>query len=210
MFLFFDTETTGLPRDWNAPVEKLDNWPRLVQLAWMLYDQDENKIDEKEYIIKPEGFLIPSQSASVHGITTEMALKKGSDLDEVLSEFADAVNGANFLVAHNMSFDEKIVGAEFLRRDIKNVLFEKEKICTMLAAKDFCKIPSSGKDGYKWPRLSELHIKLFGRDFKDAHDAFVDTGACARCFFELKKRKIINIPKAKAAGTRLAKQGSLF
>jgi DNA polymerase III epsilon subunit-like protein len=210
MFLFFDTETTGLPRDWSAPVDDLNNWPRLVQLAWLLYDEDGNKIDEKEYIIKPEGFLIPPQSASVHGITTEIAQKKGSDLREVLSEFSDAINGANYLVAHNMNFDEKIMGAEFLRKEIANALFEKERICTMISSIDFCKIPSSNGQGYKWPRLSELHIKLFGKDFDDAHDAFVDTSACARCFFELCKKNIISLPKAGKARKKLAKQGSLF
>jgi len=30
MYLFFDTETTGLPRNWKAPVTDLDNWPRMV------------------------------------------------------------------------------------------------------------------------------------------------------------------------------------
>jgi DNA polymerase III epsilon subunit-like protein len=208
MFLFFDTETTGLPKDWNAPVEKTDNWPRLVQLAWLIYGPEGNKIDEREYIIKPEGFIIPEESASVHGITTDMALKKGSNLKEVLGEFSDAINGANYLVAHNMNFDEKIIGAEFLRTGIDSSLFDKERICTMLSSIDYCKLPSS-KGGYKWPRLSELHTQLFGKDFEDAHDAFVDTSACARCFFELVKRNVIDIPEERNRSVK-ERQGKLF
>lgn len=213
MFLFFDTETTGLPRDWNAPVERVDNWPRLVQLAWLLYDREGNRVDEKEYIIKPEGFTIPVQASSVHGITTEMALKKGSGLMEVLAEFSDAIAGAETLVAHNMGFDEKIVGAEFLRNSIASSLFEKERVCTMLSSIDFCALPSGSGQGYKWPKLSELHIKLFGKDFEDAHDAFVDTSACARCFFELGRRGVISIPGASGAEGKtvsVRRQGSLF
>ncbi|MCX6741278.1 MAG: hypothetical protein NTY61_02675, partial [Candidatus Parcubacteria bacterium] len=36
-YLFFDTETTGLPKNWKAPIEDLDNWPRIVQIAWAIY-----------------------------------------------------------------------------------------------------------------------------------------------------------------------------
>lgn len=210
MFLFFDTETTGLPRNWNAPVEDLDNWPRLVQLAWLIYDYDAKKVEEKQYIIKPEGFLIPPQSASVHGITTERALQEGSDLKEILSEFAGAIDGVDLLVAHNMNFDEKIAGSEFLRKEIPNKLFSKKRFCTMISSINFCKIPSANGEGYKWPRLAELHTVLFGKDFEDAHDAFVDTSVCARCFFELARRKVINIPGFKETGPLALKQGSLF
>ena len=34
MYLFFDTETTGLPKRWNAPVTDLENWPRSFAGAW--------------------------------------------------------------------------------------------------------------------------------------------------------------------------------
>lgn len=210
MFLFFDTETTGLPRDWNAPVEKLDNWPRLVQLAWLLYDREGNRLDGGEHIIKPEGFVIPVASSDVHGITTERALAEGEDLQRILEEFAGKISETDFLVAHNMNFDEKIMGSEFLRNGIDSRLFEKERICTMLSSIDFCAIPANSGSGYKWPRLSELHIKLFGKDFEDAHDALVDTSACARCFFELRKQNIINLPEEKQAAAKALTQGRLF
>ena len=38
MFLIFDTETTGLPKRWNAPLTDSDNWPRCIQIAWQLHD----------------------------------------------------------------------------------------------------------------------------------------------------------------------------
>lgn len=59
MFLIFDTETTGLPRNWNAPLTDFDNWPRVVQLAWQIHDADGVLIEVANHIIKPEGFTIP-------------------------------------------------------------------------------------------------------------------------------------------------------
>jgi len=116
-YLFFDTETTGLPKNWNAPVTDLQNWPRLVQLAFVCY-KDGFEVESKDYIIKPEGFVIPDDTAKVHGINTQMANEKGIALQIVLNEFASLLERADFVVAHNMSFDEKIMGAEFLRKNM--------------------------------------------------------------------------------------------
>ncbi len=95
----------------------------------------------------------------------------------------------NFLcipVAHNMSFDEMIIGAEFLRNKMVNSLDTRNKICTMHSTTNFCKL--DGPYGYKWPKLSELHYKLFSTGFEEAHDASVDITATAKCFWELRKR----------------------
>lgn len=189
MYLFFDTETTGLPLNWRAPISKLDNWPRMVQIAWLAFDKAGNELDSRNYIIKPDGFTIPKEAEAVHKISTQRALKEGIALEVALKEFADAIDKNEILVAHNMNFDEKIVGAEFLRAEVPNNFFKKTQICTMLASTDYCNIYKRGK--IKWPRLSELHIKLFGVDFEEAHDAFVDVNACAKCFFELRKKGII-------------------
>ena len=189
MYLFFDTETTGLPDNWNAPISDLNNWPRLVQIAWLQYDLKGSKVSGRDYIIKPEGFTIPDEASQVHGISTELALKEGVSLQIVLEEFSGLIDQSDVLVAHNMNFDEKIVGAEFLRQRVKNGLSDTERICTMQASTEYCKLP--GKFGYKWPKLSELHIKLFNNDFEEAHDASVDIAACAKCFWELKSRGII-------------------
>ncbi|MCK5221608.1 MAG: 3'-5' exonuclease [Candidatus Aminicenantes bacterium] len=189
MYLFFDTETTGLPKNWKAPVSDVNNWPRLVQIAWLIYNESGEKIDSKNFIIKPVGFVIPGESSGIHGITTERALAEGDDLIYVLALFSDYINRSSMLVAHNMQFDEKIVGAEFIRKNIKNKLFSKERICTMLGSRDFCAIP--GSYGLKWPTLSELHIKLFGEDFENAHDAYSDITATANCFWKLKELQIL-------------------
>jgi DNA polymerase III subunit epsilon len=189
MFLFFDTETTGLPKNWRATVHDIDNWPRVVQLAWQFYDEVGNVIIEANRIIKPVGFIIPTQASDVHGITTEIALKEGIDLREALLEFADILSVAQYLIAHNISFDENVTGAEFLRTQLPLELFSLPKYDTMKASTDYCKIP--GNYGFKFPNLTELHNCLFQEGFEGAHDALADVRACARCFFELRKRGVI-------------------
>jgi DNA polymerase III epsilon subunit-like protein len=191
MYLFFDTETTGLPKNWKAPVTDLDNWPRMIQIAWILCDAAGNKIETEVYIIKPEGFVIPKEASDVHGISTEKAMSDGIALMDVLTKFKAAVDKSDFIVAHNISFDEKIMGAELLRNKLDSNFESIRKLCTMKSSTDYCKLP--GMYGYKWPTLSELHIKLFGVDFEDAHDALVDISVTEKCFWELKRRGLIKI-----------------
>ena len=185
MYLFFDTETTGLPKSWKAPVTNLSNWPRLVQLAYLFYDDSGNEISSGNFIIKPEGFTIPANVSKIHRITTEKAMMEGQQIVFVLQQFDKLIQQADYLVAHNMSFDEKIVGAEFLRNGMPNSLSDKRKICTMERTTNFCAI--NGPYGYKWPTLSELHYKLFRTGIEEAHDAAVDIKATAKCFWELKR-----------------------
>ena len=185
MYLFFDTETTGLPKNWKAPVTDLNNWPRLVQLAYLLYDNQGNQINGGDVIIQPNGFLIPSEASAIHGITTEKANREGIAVESVLRDFQILIDQADQLVAHNMSFDEKIMGAEFLRNRMPDSIATKKKICTMQRSTNFCAI--DGPYGYKWPKLSELHYKLFNTGFEEAHNAAVDINATAKCFWELKR-----------------------
>ncbi len=189
MYLFFDTETTGLPRNWKAPVTDVNNWPRMIQIAWILCDEDGNRIEADDYIIKPENFEIPQDASNVHGITTERALSEGVELTEVLNRFNQLIEKADFIVAHNISFDEKILGAELLRKKIPSSFNKKRKLCTMKSSTNYCKL--RGSYGYKWPKLSELHIKLFGVDFDEAHDASVDINATEKCFWEMRKMGLI-------------------
>jgi DNA polymerase III subunit epsilon len=185
MLLFFDTETTGLPRNSKAPVTDLANWPRVVQVAWLVADADGHEVRSVERLIKPQGFVIPADATRVHGITTEMALQNGVELAAALGEIAVDLAAATVLVAHNLQFDEKILGAEFLRLGQRNPLPAKPRLCTMQASTDLCQLP--GRYGYKWPSLDELHRKLFKESLAGAHQALADVRACARCYFELRR-----------------------
>jgi len=189
MYLFFDTETTGLPRNYKAPVSDVNNWPRMVQLAWLLYDGKGKLVSGKNHIIKPEGFTIPVDATKVHGISTKRAIEEGVFIQDVLNEFHEQISLAKCLVAHNISFDEKIAGAEFIRNKMSNPIASKARICTMEVSTDYCKL--EGQYGYKWPKLAELHYKLFNTHFEEAHNAAVDITATAKCFWELKERGVI-------------------
>jgi len=190
MILFFDTETTGLPKNWKAPVTDLDNWPRLVQLAYLVYDFDGDLIQSCNEIIKPNGFTIPIEASKVHGITTDIANQRGSKIEEVFELFSIHLKRAKVIVAHNMSYDEKIIGSEMIRLGLENTVDSKEKICTMESTVDLCKI--DGPYGYKWPKLEELHRFLFNHDFDGAHDALADIQATAKCFWELTQKGYFN------------------
>ena len=188
-YLFFDTETTGLPTYFEAPVTLSENWPRMVQIAWMIFDKNGHLLKKESHIIKPEGYGIPEEVSKIHRITTERANKEGKDLREILQKFSHSVLSSDLIIAHNMHFDEKIVGAEFHRKHMPQMLDKKNKFCTMLSSIKFCEIPN--QYGFKWPKLSELHQKLFNEGFVDEHDAGADVAACARCFFEMKKLNLI-------------------
>ncbi len=192
MYLIFDTETTGLPRNYSAPITDLDNWPRLVQLAWQLHDHTGKLINSGNFIVKPEGFTIPFNAEKVHGISTKRANEEGVDLEFVLKEFRKDIDQAYFLVGHNVSFDEKVMGAEFLRKKVASGIMDVPKIDTKDESTEYVAIPN-GRGGYKWPTLTELHKKLFGKDFEDAHDAAADVEATTRAFLELVRLGIIQV-----------------
>ena len=185
MYIIFDTETTGLPRDYNAPMSDVDNWPRLVQIAWQLHDARGKLLSNHNYIIRPEGFTIPYNAEKVHGISTKRALAEGHDLKEILQVFREDVVQAKFLVGHNIGFDINVVGSEYLRAELVMPLENKAELDTKDISTDFCALPGGKGGKFKWPTLTELHKKLFGIGFDDAHDAAYDVDATARCFFGL-------------------------
>ena len=187
-YLFVDTESTGLPKSWNAPASDTTNWPRMVQIAWIINNENGEKLTEQNHIIKPEGFIIPEEVSKLHGITTERALAEGESLKKTLRTFAEHLVRCDYVVAHNIAFDEKIIEAEMIRLRIPVSFQYANKICTMKQSVNFCSLP-----GNKWPKLQELHIKLFDESFDDAHNALSDITATARCFWELKNRNIINL-----------------
>ena len=140
-YLFFDTETVGLPNDYKAPSSALYNWPRMVQLSWILTDVTGTVIRENDHIIYPDGFVIPEASSKLHGITTSIAKSKGDPLGSVIDSFMSDVDGVDYIVGHNVSFDMHIVGAELIRLGKRVALCYKPSICTMQSTIDFCAIP---------------------------------------------------------------------
>jgi DNA polymerase-3 subunit epsilon len=191
MYLIVDCETTGLPKNWNAPIADLNNWPRVIQVAWSRYDKTNRHLESVVHLIQPDGFTIPAEAQRIHGITTARALAEGKELLDVLRDLNSAIEASEILVAHNLKFDERVLSAEFLRMNLQPPFLNRKRFCTMENTTELCRIPSSR--GYKWPTLAQLHWELFKSKPEEAHDAGADVATCAKCFFELKRREIVSV-----------------
>ena len=186
MYLIFDTETTGLPANWDAPLSDSDNWPRCVQIAWQLHASDGHMISHDDFIVTPDGFDIPFESEKVHGISTNLATRDGVPIHQVVESFIEVVDKAEFLVGHNLKFDLNIMGAELLRLGKENILTTKSTLdtCTEDTAA-MCQLPGGRGGKFKLPTLNELYTFLFNDTFDEAHNATADVEATTRAFLEL-------------------------
>lgn len=192
MILFFGTESTGLSPEFRPLTADVHNWPRMVQLGYLLYTSDGRLVESGSYIIRPVGYTIPP-TGRVHGIDTERALLEGEELADVLEAFKACMDRAQLLVAHNMEMQEKIVGCEFERVYGTDLLAAKRRYCTMKDPKviALCKVEPFKYGSYKWPQLAELYATLFNQTYVETHDAGTDVQILAKCFFTLVNRKII-------------------
>jgi DNA polymerase III epsilon subunit-like protein len=197
--LVFDTETTGLPTERNASIYSTEKWPHIIQLSFMVYNTDTNEITaDKDYIINiGSNVALSEESVNIHGITREMSMKKGIHIKHAFRSFRQHLRYADMIVAHNISFDKRMVMVE----SIRNKLFAFDSIfnhasiqsyCTMRCGSDLCKIQAisqSGEKYFKYPKLIELHEHLFKTIPNNAHNAKVDIIICLRCFYKMKFNK---------------------
>lgn len=183
--LFFDTETTGLPL-FKEPSSHPDQ-PHIVQLAWIMNDI------EHDYIIKPDGWIIHESASNIHGITTEIALEKGYPLAFVLGIFYADFCKAEKLVAHNASFDLRLIKIQCLKIGLESFIDSKPYECTMMQSKNIVKSPptekmiKAGFNSYKNPNLQETYVHFFGKNFDGAHNALADVRACRDVYNEMQK-----------------------
>lgn len=184
--LFFDTETSGLPNKHKAHYSEIDNWPRIVQLAWLIADDEGTVLSDADYIVKVD-FQIPEEASRIHGITNTIAAKKGVPIKDVLMAFLTDLEKIDQLVCHNVGFDLPVLQSELLRNDLRHEI-DIPNFCTMQNSTHYCQLP--GNCGYKWPRLDELYRICFGKKFEDAHNAKADVRATYEIFYHLMKEKV--------------------
>jgi len=193
MYLIFDTETTGLPKRWNAPLTDTDNWPRCIQIAWQLHDHMGQCLEHQDFLIRPNGFNVPYDAEKVHGISTALSTEKGEELAVVLKKFNIALSKAKFVVGQNVGFDLNIMGCEYHRLQIETPLNTMPVLdtCTETTA-SLCQLPGGRGGKFKLPTLTELHQFLFQTPFAEAHNATADVEATTRCFLELLRKGVFS------------------
>lgn len=200
--LCFDTETTGITPRCQPSFSNINDWPYIVQLGFILYDTEANKLlVNHDFIVdvNEHGVKIPDSATKIHGITNIMCKEKGLPIHNVLNCFLYCLNQCDMIVAHNMDFDWDMINAEILRQLImNNTKLERNliqntpkviKYCTMKNTVELCSIEEtnkhSGEKYYKYPKQEELHNYLFGSKPNNLHNAFNDVLVCIRCFYKL-------------------------
>jgi DNA polymerase III subunit epsilon len=179
-YLFFDTETAGF----NGPI---------LQLAWILADESGEVLEQCKTLINHSiQYAINLKALEIHGITKEMCEAYGVDPFGEIVRLLAQMSVADKIVAHNLAFDWDMLAKDRTRYNVTDPMPLHSKVfCTMKATTEICKLPNpNGGSGYKWPKLQELHVYLFGEEFDGAHDALADVRATAKCYFELKRRKL--------------------
>ena len=197
--IVFDCETTGLPKNKNLSPEISENWPYIVQLSWLIYDDVTQQITNiNDHIVKlPDNIEIPAAAINVHGITNEKMRTKGTPMSDVLRKFTRDFMSCQILIAHNFDFDNKVIQSEYYRNNQINWLGRHRKIeyCTMKYGKPVANIQKQSKfhSGMylKSPKLSELYYVLFKTHPSGLHNAMIDVMACFRCFHEMLYEKDI-------------------
>ena len=204
--LVFDTETTGLPTERNASYMETEKWPHIVQISFILYDTDKGSIlVAHDHIIQlPDDVIISAESERIHGISHSRCRRQGVPISVALKEFGECQLKADRLVAHNMSFDKRVILAACRREGVHQHFFSSARVmpeyCTMKRTKDIPVVVASNSRGVynKFPTLTELHRHLFnGASPRGTHDAFADILICLRCYVELEHNyDIVSTPGA--------------
>lgn len=191
MLLFFDTETTGLPKRWNTPASVApSNYPDIVSIAWILTDRMGTVISKAYHLVRPIDWVISPEVTAIHKISHAMAETYGLPLDDVMRRFMFDVERADMLVAHNIQFDQNVINNALRWRLNQTRMLEhtgKRLFCTMKNARMVVGLPGRFPGSIKMPKLSEMYTKLFGSEPVDLHNAEKDTEFMMKCFFEIWK-----------------------
>jgi DNA polymerase III epsilon subunit-like protein len=203
--LTFDTETSGLPKTRIITSDNLELWPDIMQLSYIIYDTELNDITLiKDEIIKiPEDVSVSEDSIKLHGITKEISQSKGIQIYDALNEFFSHLKKVNTVIGHNIEFDINMLRIELLRliclnkenlpkKSISEMKYNLHYLtsldniyCTMKETVELCDIQiidKFGRSQAKWPKLSELHFKLFGAIPNNLHNSLIDVLVTLRCF----------------------------
>ncbi len=200
--LIFDTETTGIP-EYKKPSEDPCQ-PHLTEIAALLYTNTGVLLESFTALIRPDGWVIPDDVAAMNGITTEQAALSGIDEGDAVLAFMNLHGFADVRVAHNCSFDDRIMRIA-LKRYVGDEAADQFKLepkeCTALLSKPLCQLPPTDamkktnfKNSFKTPNLAEALAHFTGDVITEAHRALADAKACARVYFAIKGVRMPEFP----------------
>ncbi|MGI4749936.1 MAG: 3'-5' exonuclease [Janthinobacterium lividum] len=182
--LFIDTEASGLPKKWNAPLTKINNWPFSVQISWLIYNRQGQLVKQENHFISDNDFKITPAAQQIHGFTPEFLKSNGEPRYQVMQLLAnDMEKYQPLLIGHFMELDYRVISADFFRSGVENPALSLNTFCTMLATKYLNHHPQ-----HKYLRLGDLYQLLFNTPLQHQHNALNDATATAESFFELLKR----------------------
>lgn len=179
--LIFDTETTGMVAFRKPPEDA--SQPDLIQLGMLMIETDDWKPRARQSLLVQlnEGVRIDPAAHEAHGISEADCARYGIVPMVACSLFNQNCLQADIIVAHNLAFDLSIMKTALYRLGGKpHRLDGRQMVCTKEYSTDILKLP--GKYGYKWPTLAEAYRHYTGKEIEGAHDALVDTEACAEIF----------------------------
>jgi DNA polymerase III epsilon subunit-like protein len=195
LIAFFDTETTGLPmfkERSNDPRQ-----PHIVDLCILLYTPQGELVDSFEAMVRPDGWEIPAEVAAIHGITDEIALEHGIPEAKALEGFMALYRRAGLRVAHNVSFDDRIMRIAIMRiigAEAADAFKVEPSYCTALMSKPICQLPptermkqTNFRNSYKTPTVAEALMHFTGEELIGGHRARPDAEACAKVYFAMQK-----------------------
>jgi DNA polymerase III epsilon subunit-like protein len=177
VYVAFDTETSGLPtsRARKVTLKNLSTWDscRLLSIALVVYNDDHTENSSFHAVVKPDGFEVGA--TEIHGITKEFAEAEGVPFMAVYNIFTQVFRLCHNTIGHNVQFDINVLKSECLRRNLDMTVFDYMNVqCTLKMARNMFLEPVN--------KLGVLYKKFFGEDLEGAHDALIDTRACARLY----------------------------
>lgn len=205
--LVLDTETIALPISWDKPASDFDNWPRICQIAFELFDETGATIKRVVELVLPDNWEIPTKETFMakgeseaeaikkaqfwvdNGFDTETCNLLGLPMKDLLRQFARCYDECDVLCCHNISFDKNVISAELHRYKVGIKNGPKPDFCTKLEGEEICKLPSQYPGKWKWPTLGQLYFHLFGKEFTNGHDAGNDIQATKECYLEIMLRR---------------------
>ena len=187
-FIVYDTEKQCISQSYNTFIDMDINIKinKVASKITRIYACIEDAIENGENVFD-ESLVILSEIKKKHP-------QKIKTMEQMMSEFIHALDMCDCIVAHNVSFDIKMLLVEAKR--LNNMfyfkkIFEIKHECTMLQSIDICNLMiyyKSGKSYKKYPKLQEAYERLF-HDLPNnnaLHNALYDTYICLKIYCKLK------------------------